>query len=462
MQKNKTKDIIVVGFALFAIFFGAGNLIFPPYLGVMSGDGWITSAVGFLIADPVFPVLGVIATAMVGGMPDDMGKRVGHKFAVALGFISVLVLCVLFAVPRTAATAHEVFTVQVFGDGTLESVPAVVTSLIFFILSWICVIRSAKVVDIIGKFLTPVLLIILIGTIIVAIFNPAGEIASGSPGLEQGMIDSLFIKGFTEGYQTMDALGSALMAGIVVSDLINKGYNDEKERFRASVGVGLVAAILLAIVYGGLTYVGATVSGSELYANEYLPADNRTGILVGVFTEMYGAAGKWAIGIATALACLTTSVGLTGVAGNFFTRVFHKDEKFYKIIVTCSTILAFFISLFGVNTIINFAVPILAILYPIYMCLFIITLFDKFIKYNWVYTGAVIFTAIISIPKGIAQLYAMNGWQTPGFLASITEFYGKLPLAFLDLNWIVPAIIGMVVFGVISAVGHVGKTRDDM
>lgn len=461
MQKNKTKDIIIVGFALFAIFFGAGNLIFPPYLGILAGDGWLKSAIGFLIADPIFPVVGVIATAMVGGMADDMGKRVSHKFAVALGFISVTVLCVLFAVPRTAATAHEVFTVQVFGDGSIDSVAPWITSLIFFALSWLCVIRSAKVVDIIGKFLTPILIIILVGTIIIAIFNPMGEVATNSPGVQARIIDNLFIKGFTEGYQTMDALGSALMAGIVVTDLINKGYNDEGERFKASVGVGLVAAILLAIVYGGLTYVGATASSNPKFV-EYMAAGDRTNILVGIFTAMYGVAGKWAIGIATALACLTTSVGLTGVAGNFFTRVFNKDEKFYQIVVTCSTILAFFISLFGVSTIINFAVPILAILYPIYMGLFIITLFDKHIKYNWTYTGAVIFIALISVPKGIAQLCAMNKWATPGFIDAIMGFINKIPLTSLDMNWIIPAIIGAVLFTAISAFGKVGKTRDDM
>lgn len=462
MQRNKTVDIIVGGFALFAIFFGAGNLIFPPYLGVMAGGEWTTAALGFLITDPVFPVLGVVATALVGGMADDLGKRISHKFAATLGFVSVTVLCVLFAVPRTAATTHEVFTVQVFGDGTVGSVPAVITSAIFFILSGFCVYNSAKVIDIIGKFLTPALLIILVGTIILAVFNPVGEIAAGSPGIAHGMIDNLFVKGFTEGYQTMDALGSALMSGIVVTDLLNKGYNDYGERTKVTIGVGIVAAVLLVIVYGGLTYVGATLSSDPKFADEFLTADNRTGILVGLFTAMYGSIGKWAIGIATALACLTTSVGLTGVAGNFFTRVFNKGEKEYKIIVLGCTVLAFFISLFGVNQIITFAVPVLAILYPIYMVLFAFTLFDRWIKYNWTYTGAVIFTACISIPKGLAQLCAMNGWDVPGFLASITGAIGKLPFTSIDMNWIVPALVGAALFTIISAAGKVGKTRDDM
>lgn len=462
MQRNRTKDIIIGGFALFAIFFGAGNLIFPPYLGVMAGSDWSTAAIGFLITDPVFPVLGVVATALVGGMADDLGKRISHKFAAGIGFVSVTVLCVLFAVPRTAATTHEVFTVQVFGDGTIQSVPPVVTSAIFFILSGICVYNSAKVIDIIGKFLTPALLLILIGTIIFSIFNPVGEIADGVPGVTHGMVDNLFIKGFTEGYQTMDALGSALMSGIVVTDLLNKGYKEEGPRTTATIGIGIVSAILLVIVYGGLTYVGATLSSDPKFADEFLVDNNRTGILVGLFTVMYGEIGKWAIGIATALACLTTSVGLTGVAGNFFTRVFNKGEKEYKMIVIGCTILAFFISLFGVNTIINFAVPVLAILYPIYMVLFAFTLFDKVIKYNWTYTGAVIFTACISIPKGIAQLCAMNQWEVPGFLGSITEAIGKLPFTSIDMNWIVPALVGAVIFTAISAIGKVGKTRDDM
>ena len=463
MQRNKTRDIIIVGFALFAIFFGAGNLIFPPFLGAMAGEGWGTAAAGFLTTDPVFPILGVIATAMVGGMADDMGKRVGHWFAVLIGTISILAIGPFFCVPRTAATTHEVFTAPIFGVGTgpEDLVPRLITSVIFFGLTLFLVINPSKVIDRIGKFLTPLLLIILVGTIIVALVHPSGHMVP-SPGLEHGLFDNLYQKGFTEGYQTMDALGAALMSGIVVTDLLNKGYKDDNERFHVTCGVGIVAGILLVIVYGGLTFVGATLSGNADFQQMILD-DNRTGILVGVFATMFGPVGKWAIGIAVALACLTTSVGLISTAGNFFTRIFHKedDAKFYKIIVVVATVISFFLSLFGVNQLVLYAVPVLSAVYPVYMTLFVYTLFDKKIKYNMTYIGAVVGAAVISIPKGIMTYIGMHELTMPGFLGSYGELISNIPLASLDFNWILPAVICSIVFTIIGAVGHVGKTRED-
>ncbi len=456
MQKNKTKDIIIVGFALFAIFFGAGNLIFPPYLGVMAGDGWKAAVGGFLLTDPIFPVIGVIATAMVGGMADDLGKRISHKFSVLIGTVSILTIGPFFAVPRTAATTHEVFTTQIFGD----DVARWVTSVVFFAITMVLVINPTKVIDIIGKFLTPILILILVGTIIVAIFNPAGEIVS-SPGEKFGLVDNLFTKGFTEGYQTMDALGAALMSGIVVTDLINKGYTEKEEQFKVACGVGIVAAILLAIVYGGFTFVGATVS--DQFDAELL-ADDRTAILVGVFDKMFGTVGKWAIGIAVAVACLTTSIGLTGTAGNFFSRIFKRenDTNFYRAVVSVCVLIAFTLSLFGVTKLVFFAVPILSAIYPIYMILFLVTLFDKWIKYNWTYTGAVLAVAIVSIPMGIYQFLGMNEIEAPTFLAKYAELLDKIPLASLGFNWLIPAIVGITIFTLFSAVTNIGKTREDM
>ena len=307
MQKNKTKDMLVVGFALFAIFFGAGNLIFPSYLGAMSGNGWGISALGFLITDPVFPIIGVVATAMVGGMADDLGKRISRKFSVLIGTVSILTIGPFFAVPRTASTTHEIFTVQVFGNGDKDSISPWITSVVFFAVTLILVINPSKFIDIIGKFLTPVLILIIVVAIVMAIFKPAGNVVDTTSLLSKLNVDNLFKKGFSDGYQTMDALGSALMSGIVVTDLINKGYKEEKERFKMTCGVGIVAAILLAIVYGGLTYVGATVS--DQFSSQVL-ADNKVAILVGIFGKMFGSVGKYAIGLAVTLACSTTSIGL--------------------------------------------------------------------------------------------------------------------------------------------------------
>ena len=450
MQKNKTKDMLVVGFALFAIFFGAGNLIFPSYLGAMSGNGWGISALGFLITDPVFPIIGVVATAMVGGMADDLGKRISRKFSVLIGTVSILTIGPFFAVPRTASTTHEIFTVQVFGNGDKDSISPWITSVVFFAVTLILVINPSKFIDIIGKFLTPVLILIIVVAIVMAIFKPAGNVVDTTSLLSKLNVDNLFKKGFSDGYQTMDALGSALMSGIVVTDLINKGYKEEKERFKMTCGVGIVAAILLAIVYGGLTYVGATVS--DQFSSQVL-ADNKVAILVGIFGKMFGSVGKYAIGLAVTLACLTTSIGLVGTAGNFFTRVFHKedDKNFYRIIVCICTGIA----------LILFAAPILLAIYPIYMVLFIITLFDKWVKYNWAYGGAVIVVALISIPSGITAAFGLQKMPPPEFLGNYMGFLSKLPLNDYGFNWLLPAICGFVIATIISAVGKVGKTRGD-
>lgn len=456
MQKNKTKDMIVVGFALFAIFFGAGNLIFPPYLGAYSGNEWLASTLGFLITDPIFPIIGVIATAMVGGMADDLGKRVSPKFSLVISTISILTIGPFLAIPRTAATTHEIFTAQVFGDGTRESISPAVTSVVFFAVTLILVINPTKVIDYIGKFLTPILITIIAVAIAVAIFNPPGNIVA--PIAPEGT--NFFMNGFSEGYQTIDALGAAMMSGIVVTDLINKGYKEKDEQFKVIIGVGLVAGVLLAIVYGGLIYVGATVG--DYFGNEVVANDKVT-ILVGMFTKLFGSFGKIIIGVAVAVACLTTSVGLTGIVGNFFTRVLKKEDSknFYKIMVCVCVGISFFLSLFGVQKLVFYSVPVLLAIYPVYMILFLLTLFDTKIKYNWTYTGAVIAVILMSVPQGLAAFFGMNQIEMPAALGRLMSFYGELPLAKYGFEWLLPAICGSIILTVLSAALKIGKTREN-
>lgn len=439
MNSIKKKDIITCGFALFAIFFGAGNLIFPPYLGVLSGDRWYESMIGFLLTDPALPVIGVLVTMKLGGRADDLGKRVSPKFAKLIGTIAILLIGPLFAVPRTGATTHEIFTQPLFGS----NIPVIVTAVIFFALTWWIAINPNKVIDYVGNILTPILLIILTVIVVKSIATPPGQIAVVET-------TGLFSVGFKEGYQTMDALGAALMAGIVSTDLIRRGYTDEKTKLKAGIGVGLVALVLLAFVYGGLTYAGATVG------DFYNAATPRTDLLIGMTTLLMGDIGKLALGVAVALACLTTSSGLISTCGNYFTTV--TDGKMeYKKVVTVATIVSLVISLLGVESIIKIAVPVLTIIYPVVIVLIFLSTFDKKIKYNWTYTGGVVGAFVVSLLEGLGLFGQMTGING---LVGLGNAINILPFAQDGFGWIVPAIFSSVLFTLISKYSNIGGVRE--
>lgn len=435
----KKKDIIVCGFALFAIFFGAGNLIFPPYLGVLAGDRWYIAMFAFLLSDPVLPILGVVATAKLGGRADDLGKRVGKKFAQLVGTVAILTIGPLFCVPRTGATTHEIFIRPLF-----PNVPSWITCLVFFLITYYITLNPTKVIDIIGKYLTPCLLVILSLIVIVAVVNPPDPAVTTST-------KTLFTLGFKEGYQTMDALGSPLMAGIVISDLVRRGYDNREIQLRASLWVGLVAFILLALVYGSLTYAGSTVGG-------HFTADTeRTALLIGMVELMIGNVGKVFMGVAVSLACLTTSIGLTSTCGNYFETI-SNGKLAYKKVVTVAVIVSFALSFLGVDGIISIAVPILSAIYPVIIVLILMSLFDKKIKYNWSYTGAVIGAFSVSIVESINMASAMRGGN---LLGGVTAWIQTFPFAKFGFEWLIPAILGSVIFTIISMTAKVGKTIND-
>ena len=435
----KRKDVIICGFALFAIFFGAGNLIFPPYLGILAGDRWYVAMFAFLLSDPVLPILGVIVTARLGGRADDLGKRVGSKFAKLVGTVAILTIGPFFAVPRTGATTHEILIRPLF-----PGVPSWLTCLVFFLITYYITLNPSKVIDIIGKYLTPCLLIILALIVVISIVNPPDPMVTTSTA-------NLFTLGFKEGYQTMDALGSPLMAGIVITDLIRRGYNNEEIQFKASVKIGIVAFVLLALVYGSLTYAGATVGG------HYDANTERTTLLIGMVRLMLGSVGQVFMGVAVALACLTTSTGLTSTCGNYFDTI-SNGKLPYKKVVTASVIVSFLLSFLGVDGLITVAIPILSAIYPVMIVLILMSIFDKKIKYNWTYTGAVIGAFGVSVIESINMASSMRGGN---LLAAPAEAIMKLPFGQFGFEWVLPAIICSVIFTLISMIGKVGKTIDD-
>ncbi|MDU5149082.1 branched-chain amino acid transport system II carrier protein [uncultured Anaerococcus sp.] len=425
---NRKKDILISGLALFAIFFGAGNLIFPPYLGVITGDGWLATMVGFLLADPVIPILTVIVTAAAGGKAVDIGKRVGDKFAKILTLAAIICIGPAFAIPRTAATTYEVGFQSFF-----PNLPIWVVTIVFFAITFALSFKESNVVNIIGKYITPALLVFLFIVIVKAIISPIGK------PIDVPVDGGYFVKGFYEGYQTLDAFASPLFTGIVVADLMRKGYGKQSRKDRLSfiISVGIVASIFLSLVYGGLTYLGA--SGSSIFTTD----DSRVEILVSLVYMTLGNFGKFALSVCVTLACLTTAIGLTSSAGNFIEELTHGKVKYiYTVIIV--TIISFLLSSLGVDAIINLAVPVLTIGYPIIIALVFYMIFDKKVPYNMAYILMVIGVTIVAVIETFGKQLG---------LGALVEIIKSLPLAQFGFTWFIPSLVCFIIGWILGKFG---------
>lgn len=408
-MKKQSKDILVVGFALFAMFFGAGNLIFPPLLGLQSGNRFIIAIVGFLIAGVGLPLLGVIATSKAGGRIEDLADKVSPKFSTVLGIIIILCIGPLFAIPRTAATTFEIGVLPL-----LPGSPAWISSLIFFAITFFFVINPSNVVDNIGKYLTPLLLAVLSILIVKAFVTPIG-----TPVLREA--GSWFTNGFQEGYQTMDALASVIFTTIVIAGVTKRGYKDTPSIIKVTALSGVLAAILLAFVYGGLAYIGATASAN-------FPLDiNRSELIIAIVQQLLGGTGTLILGLAISLACLSTAIGLVSATAEFFENL-TKGRLPYRVgaIITC--VVSFMLSILGVEAIIQYAGPILSIVYPPVIVLIALNLFGGKIKSKTVYRAAVTGALVVSLVEVLNVPYLVDAFQ-------------HLPLFSQGFGWLTGALL---------------------
>ena len=416
MKKNI--DILVVGFALFSMFFGAGNLLFPPYLGLISGSSWLTSLGGFILADVGLALLVIIAVVKGSGKIESILCRAGRKFGLLISSAAVLCIGPLLAIPRTAATTYEMGIQPLLN--TSGNIAPIIASIVFFSLTLLLTIRPSKVVDIVGKILTPLLIISLIVLIIIGIINPIGEISSKAL-----VNNNLFAEGVSQGYLTMDALAAGVFAGVIINAIVCKGYTNKEDKIKLTIKSGLVAGVALALIYGGLTYLGATLS------TKFGIETPQAMLMVEITSALLGNTGKILLCIIVSLACLTTSIGLTSSAGEYFSNITNGKLK-YETIVILVCVFSVVVSNFGVGTIIKFSGPILEVIYPVLMTSVILELVCFKVKNDNMFKFSAYTTLIISI------LSVVNGlWE-------VLPFMTKLPLSSLGFNWILPAIIGAI------------------
>lgn len=438
MEKSKN-SFIAIGLMLFALFFGAGNLIFPVFMGQNSGVETIPATIGFLLTGVGLPILGIAAIGYSGDDLQKLASRICTPYAIFFTVALYLTIGPAFAIPRTATTSFEIAFAPLFSEESRQ-MALYGFAFVFFAVSWWLSVTPSKLVDRIGKVITPVLLAFLALLFIFATIAPIGPWQAAS----KDYIDPMkaLSQGFLDGYGTMDALAAFVFGIIVVNSVRQYGATTNEEIAFMTLRSGLIAGLCLGIIYVFLCFIGAS-SVSELGHLE-----NGAEVLVGVALHYFGSYGSLIMGVIVLLACLTTSVGLITACAEYFGRLIPVLS--YKIWVTVFAFASFCVALFGLTTIIHAAIPVLMFLYPLTISLMILTFTDKlFHGHRAVYACATLFTLIPSLYDGI---------HTAGLqITTLDNVMSNLPFAHYGLAWVTFCAAGYIV-GLIIA--HMSPSKE--
>lgn len=417
---NHTKETFVTAFALFSLFFGAGNLILPPLLGFQSGALWWLVALGFCLSAVLIPIFGILAHAKLQGTIFDFGIKVSPFFSVVYCYL-IYAISISLPSPRTAAVTHEMAIAPLFGTSPI------MTSIIYFTLVFVFVMNRSKILDIIGKFLTPAIILILVA--IIGITLSSYDAVFG-----QTMFNNPFTDGILEGYQTFDAIGAVVVGGVIIVSINIKnrteGYEAKKTLIRRA---GWMAGLALFLIYAGLIATGAIMHGQ-------FGADiSRTALLAGISVKTLGSAANLFLSILVGLACFTTAVGIVTGTADFMKHRFANSQKAYRITAVIGCILGVAMGQFDVGYIIAVALPALMFIYPITIILILLNVVPEKLASPKVFKTVILATIIFSIPDFLVSI-GLSEW--------ITGVQSYIPLSKFSMGWVLPAMVTFVLFNV--------------
>lgn len=385
MTRLSFRQRLLMGVTLFSMFFGAGNLIFPPFTGYRAGSEAVPAFLGLISTAVLFPVLGIIATARAGGM-DGLCRKVHPQFS--KWFTLVIYLCIgpLLAIPRTASMAFSMMSFATapaqsisLGPISAQQILAVVFSVVFFAASRFFAQRPSHLKDILGKILTPILLLLVL-----VLFSAGMVLLPAETGAPQPpYAGAPFAAGFVEGYNTMDAL-AAMVFGILISVNIQDFGLQEEKQLRRETGIsGWLAGGVLILVYGMLAVLGARASA-------VLPeASDGSVVLSGLCSLFFGNVGAVLLAAIFLVACFNVCTGLLSSCASYFSKEFPRLS--FMAWLNVFTVSGCVISVFGLGFILQISVPILTLIYPVALTIIVLNLFPfAFLEKPWVHRIAVI------------------------------------------------------------------------
>ncbi|WP_300410065.1 branched-chain amino acid transport system II carrier protein [Lagierella sp.] len=433
-MKKSSKNYLVIGSMLFGLFFGAGNLIFPVFMGQLAGGNYVPSLIGFLITAVGMPFLGVLAVGYSKSedlldMTKKISKGFGYFFTIAL----YLTIGPFFALPRLSTTSFEVgLSSNISGDN--HGIILLAFTFVFYLVALLLALKPNKIMTYIGKVLNPIFLVVLSILLIFAFFRPMGN-----PSV-QAVTDlysiAPFSKGFVEGYNTMDVLAALAFSVIVINAIRSLGIDQPKEIVKYTIKSGVVTIVLMSIIYSALIFMGASSLGVMA------PSENGGLALAEIAKYFMGTSGQLLLAVIVTVACLKTATGLITACSEVFNKIFPKVS--YLAFAIIIALISFIISNVGLTQIINLSLPVLVFLYPLAIVIIILVLISPLFDWDMsVYRITLLFTGVTAVFDAFSVL--PEALKNTRFIEDALSFALRyIPLFSISFGWIVPTAIGLV------------------
>lgn len=412
---------VLTGTLLFGLFFGAGNLIFPVTLGVLSGENFLPAVTGFVISAVGIAVFTLVVGLMTGQHYQQLVERLIHKKFAVLYLLSLyLTVGPLFAIPRTAATSFSIGIEPVLNDDQ-KVISLLIFTILYFLATYMLSVKPNNLLDRVGKILTPIFAGMIVLVVVLGVFQ-LPNIAMNNATTEYSSLSSAFGAGVLEGYNTLDALAAVAFSVIAMNTLSTFGFSSKKE-YRQTIVVSAISIVFLF----SLLYVGLAILGNHFEMPSDFKGNSGTYILSIMTQRVFGAPAQLFLAVMVIITCMTTTVGLVVSISEFFKQFFPKIS--YKSYVRVFCVLGMIISNFGLSTIIQFAIPVLLLLYPVTIVLAVIICLNQLIPLSQL--GSRLTVGVVTV---ISLIQALG-------LKDILTF---LPLNSLSMPWAIPAVIGLL------------------
>lgn len=428
MTNLRTRDIIALGFMTFALFIGAGNIIFPPIVAQQAGEHVWLAALGFLITAVGLPVITIMALSRVEGSIQNLSSPLGKIASLILTIVCYLAVGPLFATPRTATVSYEIGFSSYFGT---SSSSLLIYSAIYFAVVTVISLYPNKLLDTVGHFLAPLKIISLAVLGISAFVIPAGFISPAINNYTTAPVS----EGFVNGYLTMDTLGALVFGIVIIHAIHSRGVTDKKLVTKYAVIASLISGAGLTLVYLSLFKLG--LGSHEIAPN----AANGAVILHAYVQHAFGDIGSVFLTGMIFLACMVTAIGLTCACAEYFSEL---TKVPYKILVFVLVGFAFIISNLGLTKLIAVSVPVLSAIYPPAIAVILLSFLWKFFNRP---------AYVVAPVTAVALLFGIfDGLKVAGLEAYLPGFIQNLPLNAQNLAWLIPSIIVLIIAIVIDKV----------